>query len=116
MRSSLSMRNPANRDRSEFRRVILVAEFRRGQQQSQNLRIGGGGPAGDAVEQQEHQQTTQKTAEQVERSCANAHGEEKQLPFRSQDGEWPGHRAMHRMDSSWVRHGVRSFLRGAKTM
>ena len=48
------------------------------EQQPQNLRVGGGRPTSDQVEQQEHQKATEETTQEIEGPGAEAHGEKKQ--------------------------------------
>src|SRR5580700_7959831 len=91
---------PSNRNRSELHRVVFRAKSCSGEQKSQNLRIGLGGPARQDVEQQKHEQTAKQAVEQVEGGCAQAHGGEKELPLCPEDGQWPRQRPMHSVDSS----------------
>src|SRR5277367_2831542 len=111
MRWSLSIARLPNHNRSEFHRVILPAEPRGAEQESQNLRIGFGRPARHAVEQQEHQQASQQTPEEVKRCRTETHGEEEQLSLGTQNGERPGERPVYFVHSSGFRHGL--FLRRA---
>ena len=46
----------------------------------------------------------QQARKHVERSRSHTHGKEKELPFRSEDGQWAVKRAINRIDSSGVRH------------
>jgi len=95
---------PSDCNGREFHRVVLSAESCSGQQKSQNLRIGLGGPASHEVEQQKHQQPAEQAVEKVERASAKAHGEEEELSLSSQDSQWSGERPMHSVDSSCFRH------------
>ena len=91
-------------DRGELHRVVLRAEPCGREQKSQNLRIGFGGPPGQEVEKQEHQQTAEQAVEEIEGGRAKAHGEEEELSLGAENREWPGQRAMHPVASSCFRH------------
>jgi hypothetical protein len=78
---------PSDFHRSEFHRVVLRAESRRRQKKSQNLGVGLGGPAGDQVQKEEHQNATEQTAKQIEGGRTKAHRKEEEFPLRAQDGE-----------------------------
>src|SRR6266404_9385963 len=95
---------PSNCNRGELHWVVLRAKSCGGQQKSQNLWIGFGGPAGQEVEQQKHQQPTEQTIEQVEGGRAKAHCEEEELSLGAENRQWPGQRPMHSVDSSGFRH------------
>jgi hypothetical protein len=63
-----------------------------------------GGPAGQEIEQQEHQQSTEQTVEQVEGGGAQAHGEKEEFSLGPKDREGPGEGTVHSIDSSRFRH------------
>jgi hypothetical protein len=96
----------SDRYRSEFHRVVLRTNFRSSKQESQDLRIRLCGPAGHEIEQQKHQQPSEQAVEQVESGRAQAHREEKELPFGPKNRKGPGKRAMHSIDSSGFRHNL----------
>jgi hypothetical protein len=76
---------PMNSNRGELHRVVLRAKPCGREQKSQNLGIGLRGPAGHEIEQQEHQQPSEQTIEQVERGGAEAHREEEEFPLGPED-------------------------------
>src|SRR5882757_2376131 len=102
MRASLSTGHPADGDRAEFRRIVLAARFRGSQKQPENLRIGFGGPASRKVQQQKNQQASEQASKEVESACAHAHGAEKKLPLRAQNGERARERSVYEVDSSSI--------------
>src|ERR1700722_2712235 len=112
IRLSLSMAILSNSNWAELHRIVLAAKAGGGQQKSQNLRIGLGGPAGQEVEKKKHEQTAEQAVEQVESRGAKAHGEEKEFSLRPEDGQRPIERSIHSVDSSGFWHVFRSF-RGA---
>jgi hypothetical protein len=81
---------PSDRNRGEFHRVVLRPDSCRRQQESQNLRVGLGGPSSHKIEQQEHQQAPEQAVEQVKGGCTEAHGEEKELSLGPEDCQWSG--------------------------
>jgi len=89
-------------DRGEFHGVVMGAEPRRGQQKSQNLWIGSGGPLRHEIEQQKHEQAARQASKQIECACTYAHGEEEKPPFRAEDGERTGERAVNQIDPSSI--------------
>src|ERR1700731_3033180 len=91
-------------DRSKFCGIVLDAKLCRSEEQLQNLRVRLRGPTGEEEKQEKHEKTAGQAAEQIEGARANAHGEKKQLPLRSENGEWPRQRAMHQVDPFWARH------------
>ena len=95
---------PLDCNRGELHRVVLRVESCGRQQKSQNLWIGLRGPAGHEVEQQEHQQPTEQAVEQVEGGRAKTHGKEKEFSLGPEDGQRPGQRPMHFVDSSGFSH------------
>jgi len=78
---------PSNFYGSELHRVVLRAEPRCGQQKSQDLRIGLGGPSGEQVQKEEHENAAEQTPQEIESGCTQAHRKEKQFSLRAQDGE-----------------------------
>src|SRR5882724_221328 len=104
MRTSLSMVHAAHGDGTELCGIVLVARFGGSEQELQDLRIGFGGPSRYEIEQQKHQQPSEKASEEIERAGADAHGEEEKPPFGAQDGEGARERAMYEVDASGV-HG-----------
>src|SRR5271169_3088450 len=95
---------PSDRNGTELHGVVSRAESSGGQQKSQNLRIGPGGPAGQAIQQEKHQQPAEQAVEQVEGGCADTHGEEEEFSFGTENCEWPGQRSVHSVDSSCFWH------------
>src|SRR5580704_16347499 len=95
---------PSDSNGAELHRVVLRTKSCSGEQKSQNLRIGLGGPTGQEVEQQKYQQPAEQTVEQVEGGRAQAHGEEEKLSLGPEDRQRPGERPMHPVDSSGFRH------------
>src|SRR5580704_7292922 len=95
---------PSHSYGAELHRVVFLAESCGCQQKPQNLRIGLSGPAGQNVEQQEHQQSAEQAVEEIERGSAKAHSEEKEFSLGSEDGQRPGQRPMNSIDSSVFRH------------
>jgi len=91
---------PSDSNGAELHRVVLSAESCSGQQKSQNLRIGLGGPASHEVEQQKHHQPAKQAVEQIEGGRSKAHGEEEELSLGPEDCQWPGQRAMNPVNSS----------------
>jgi hypothetical protein len=81
---------PSDSNGAELHRIVLRTKSCSGEQKSQNLRIGLGGPAGQEVQQQKYQQPAEQTVEQVESGCAQAHGEEEKLSLGPEDRQWPG--------------------------
>jgi hypothetical protein len=81
---------PSDRNRGEFHRVVLRPDSCRRQQESQNLRVGLGGPSSHKIEQQEHQQAPEQAVEQVERGRTEAHSEEEEFSLGPKDRQWPG--------------------------
>jgi hypothetical protein len=75
-----------NSNRRKFHGIVLRAKSCGRQQKSQNLRIGLGSPASHDVEQQEDQQSSKQTVEQVECGGAEAHGEEEEFSFGPENG------------------------------
>jgi hypothetical protein len=68
---------PSDSNGAELHGVVLGADSCGGQQKSQNLWIGPGGPAGHEVKQQEDHEPTGQAIKQVEGGGAKAHGKEK---------------------------------------
>src|SRR5437899_2741836 len=95
---------PSDCNGAELHGVVLRAKSCGRQQKSQNLRVGLGGPAGQEVQQQKHQQSAEQAVEKVEGGGAKAHGEEEKLSLGSEDRQWPGQRPMDSVDSSGFRH------------
>jgi hypothetical protein len=81
---------PSDSNGAELHRVVLRTKSCSGEQKSQNLRVGLGGPASHEVEQQKHQQPAEQAVEKVERGRANAHGEEEEFSLGPEDRQWPG--------------------------
>jgi hypothetical protein len=79
-----------NSNWGELHGIVLRAKLCGRQQKSQNLRISLGRPASHEVEQQEHQQSSKQTVEQVECGGAEAHGEEEEFSFGPENRERPG--------------------------
>src|SRR3984957_18452472 len=96
----------SDRYRSEFHRVVLSPHPCGRQEKPQYLRIRLSGPARHEIEQQKHQQPSEQAVEQVEGGRSQAHGEEKELSFGSEDRQRPGKRAMHSVDSSSFGHAL----------
>ena len=57
------MAHPADRYRTELRWVVMRAKLGGGQQETQDLRVRFGGPSGDEVKQEEHQDTSEEASE-----------------------------------------------------
>src|ERR1700734_2712036 len=89
---------------TEFHGVVLCSNFRCGEQEAQDLRIGCGGPASDEVQKKENQHPSEQTVEEVEGGGAQAHGEEEKLSLGPQDRQRPGKRSRHAIDSSGFSH------------
>jgi hypothetical protein len=81
---------PSDSNGAELHRIVLRTKSCSGEQKSQNLRIGLGGPTGQEVEQQEYKQPPEQTVEKVEGGCAQTHGEEEKLSLGPEDRQWPG--------------------------
>jgi len=81
---------PANDNRSEFHRVVLAAQGRRGQKKAQDLWIGLGGPPCEEVKHKKNQHTAKQAVEQVERARPEAHGEKEELSLGPENREGPG--------------------------
>jgi hypothetical protein len=77
---------PSDRNRTEFHRVVLGTESCGRQEKPQNLRVGLGGPTGQEIEQQKHEQPTEQAGEKVERGRAKAHGKEEKPSLGPEDG------------------------------
>jgi hypothetical protein len=80
---------PSDSNGAELHRVVLRTKSCSGEQKSQNLRIGLGGPAGHEVEQQKHQQSAEQAIEKVERGSANAHGKKEEFSLGPEDRQGP---------------------------
>ena len=63
----------------------MRAELGGGQQETQDLRVRLGGPSGDEVKQEEHQDSSEEASEQVESRRAYTHGEEEQFSLGTQN-------------------------------
>src|SRR6516162_3334014 len=64
------------------------------EQEAKNLRVCFSRPAGERVEQQKHKDPSQQTAEQVEGSRADAHGDEEEFSFRAENRQRPRNRSI----------------------
>src|SRR5258708_3706551 len=95
---------PSDCNGGELHRVVLSAESCGRQQESQNLWIRLGCPAGREVEQQKNHQATEQTIQQVEGGRPETHCEEEELSLGPEDRQWPTQRPMHSVDSSGFRH------------
>src|SRR3984893_19423850 len=100
------MAHPADGNRRELRRIVLDAEAGGSEKQPQDLRVGPGGPAGHKIEQEKHQEATQKTREKIERAGADARGENEQLSLGPLNRERARERAMDEMDAFRGAHGL----------
>src|SRR5579862_8649796 len=94
MRLSLSMANPANRNGTEFRRVVLVACSCRVQQNSENLRVRLSRPTRGEVQQQKDQDSPEQTGKQVECRRPQTHGEEEEFSLRPENRQRARERPM----------------------
>src|SRR5215472_17056813 len=94
MRLRLSIANPANGNGAEFSWVVLIAELRGSQQEPEDLRVGRRRPACEEIEQQEHEDSAEQTAKQVESRRAQTHRKEEKPSFGTKNGEWSRQRPM----------------------
>src|SRR5260370_41360799 len=104
MRSSLSIRHLADRDRAEFGRVVLCAKSCGGKKEAKNLRVGSRGPLREKEQQQERKDSSEQATQQVKRRGAQAHREEKQFSLRPENRERPRERPMHHIHPPDICH------------
>src|SRR5271156_3322097 len=95
---------PPNGNRCELHRIVLRADFCRSEKESQDLRVGFGGPASQKIQQKEDQDTTQQAVEEIEGGRAQTHGKEEQLSFGPKNCEGPGKRSVHSVHCANVCH------------
>jgi hypothetical protein len=66
----------------------------------ENLRVGLSGPAGEPVEEQEHEDSAKEGVEEVKDRRAHDEGQEEELPLDAQEGEGTVERSKNGIDSS----------------